>query len=134
MEETLNPTGIEKRLKDEARAQVIKLLEVLDSKKAVDAVAIDVAEKTIVTEWFIVCSGTSTIQVKAICDEVEDKYAEIGLTLRRREGYNEGRWIVLDFGYILLHIFHPDEREYYNIERLWIDGTGNIIKYPETAE
>ena len=71
------------------------------------------------------------IQVKAICDEILEKYVEAGLTLRRKEGYTEGRWIVLDFGYVLLHIFHPDEREYYNIERLWTDGANEVIRYPE---
>ena len=122
---------IELRLRQEERKQVVKLLEMLDGKKATDIIAIDVADKTIVADWFVICSGASVIQVKAICDEVLEKYPEIGLTLRRKEGYTEGRWIVLDFGYVLLHIFYPEEREYYNIERLWTDGATEVIKYPE---
>lgn len=125
------PNEIEMRIRNEEREQVKKLLDVIDGKKAIDTIAIDVADKTIVADWFVICSGSSVIQVKAICDEVLDKYEELGLTLRRKEGYSEGRWIVLDFGYILLHIFYPEEREYYNIERLWTDGTTEVIRPSE---
>lgn len=125
------PNEIEMRIRNEEREQVKKLLDVIDSKKAIDTIAIDVADKTIVADWFVICSGSSVIQVKAICDEVLDKCEELGLTLRRKEGYSEGRWIVLDFGYILLHIFYPEEREYYNIERLWTDGTTEVIRPSE---
>lgn len=125
------PNEIEMRIRNEEREQVKKLLDVIDSKKAIDTIAIDVADKTIIADWFVICSGSSVIQVKAICDEVLDKYEELGLTLRRKEGYSEGRWIVLDFGYILLHIFYPEEREYYNIERLWTDGTTEVIRPSE---
>lgn len=124
------PNEIELRIRAEEKEQVKKLLAVLDDKKAFDVVAINVADKTIISDWFVICSGSSVIQVKAICDEVLDKYQELGLTLRRKEGYTEGRWIVLDFGYILLHIFYPEEREYYNIERLWLDGSTEVIKNP----
>lgn len=131
MENDIFPNEIELRIRKEEREQVVKLLELLDSKKALDIIAVDVADKTIVADWFVICSGSSVIQVKAICDEILEKYEEAGLTLRRKEGYTEGRWIVLDFGYVLLHIFHPEEREYYNIERLWTDGANEVIRYPE---
>ncbi len=129
-ERTFLPTDFELKLRAEEREHVLKLLEVLDDKKASDIIAIDVADKTIIADWFVICSGSSVLQVKAICDEVCEKYPELELSLRRKEGYNEGRWIVLDFGYILVHIFHPEEREYYNIERLWIDGATELIRYP----
>ena len=128
MENEIFPNEIELRIRAEERTNVLKLLELLEGKKALDIIAIDVADKTIVADWFVICSGASVIQVKAICDEVQDKYRELGLSLRREEGYTEGRWIVLDFGYVLLHIFYPEEREYYNIERLWLDGAGEILK------
>ena len=130
MDNELFPNEIEMRIRAEEKERVIKLLELLDNKKAMEIIAIDVADKTIVADWFVIASGASVIQVKAICDEVLEKYPEIGLTLRRKEGYTEGRWIVLDFGYVLLHIFYPEEREYYNIERLWTDGATEVIKYP----
>ncbi len=130
MENEIFPNEIELRIRNEEREQVMKLLGILDDKKALDIIAIDVADKTIIADWFVICSGASVIQVKAICDEVLEKYEEIGLRLKRKEGYTEGRWIVLDFGYVLLHIFYPEEREYYNIERLWTDGAAEVIKYP----
>ena len=131
MENDIFPNEIELRIRAEERENVMKLLGILDNKKALDIIAVDVADKTIVADWFVICSGSSVIQVKAICDEVLEKYEEAGLTLRRKEGYTEGRWIVLDFGYVLLHIFHPEEREYYNIERLWTDGATEVVRFPE---
>ncbi|MEA5059037.1 MAG: ribosome silencing factor [Clostridia bacterium] len=104
------------------KEKVLGLCKILDDKKAVDIKAIYVADKTILAEWFVVCSGRSSVQVKTLCDELEEKGPELGFMVRRKEGYNEGRWIVLDFGDILAHIFHPEEREYYHLERLWEDG------------
>lgn len=122
---------VELRIRAEERECVIKLLDILGNKKAIDIIAMDVADKTIIADWFITCSGSSILQVKAICDEVCEKAEELGLTLRRKEGYNEGRWIVLDYGHILVHIFHPEEREYYNIERLWTDGATEVLRYQD---
>ena len=65
----------------------------------------------------------------AASDELDEKYGGLGLDLRRKEGYAEGRWIVLDFANILVHIFHPEERQYYNMERLWIDTPDACINY-----
>ena len=67
---------------------VLSLCKVLDDKKAVDIKALYVADKTIVAEWFVVCSGRSSVQVKTLCDELEDKAASLGLDLLRKEGYN----------------------------------------------
>ena len=113
----------------EIRGQVLALCEVLDNKKALDILAVNVADKTIIADWFVIASGRSTTQVKALCDELEEKAAERGLIARRKEGYQEGRWIVVDFGTILVHVFHPEEREYYNLERLWVDDPQHCINY-----
>lgn len=116
------------------REQVLEICKILDDKKAVDIVAIDVADKTIIAEWFVICSGHASTQVKALCDELEDKVTELGADLRRKEGYQEGRWIVLDLADIIVHIFHPQERQYYNIERLWMDNPEACIRYPEDVQ
>ena len=113
----------------EIKAQALALCEVLDNKKALDILAVNVADKTIIADWFVIASGHSTTQVKALCDELEEKAAERGLIARRKEGYQEGRWIVVDFGTILVHLFHPEEREYYKLERLWVDDPQHCIKY-----
>ena len=112
---------------------ILQLCKILYDKKALDIRAIEVTDKTIIADWFIVASGRGVPQVKALSDELEEKAAELGLFPRRKEGYQEGRWIVLDFGDLLVHLFHPEERSYYNLERLWDDGQ-NMITYTEEEE
>lgn len=111
------------------KEQALKLCEILYNKKALEIMAIHVGDKTIIADWFVICSGRATAQVKALCDEVEEKSAELGLEVRRTEGYPEERWIVVDFGSILVHIFYPEEREYYNMERLWVDDPRDFVDY-----
>ena len=118
----------------ELRETVLELCGILDDRKAEDIVAVDVADKTIIAEWFIICSGTSMAHVKALCDEVDEKYPENELTLKRIEGYDSARWIVMDFGSILIHICDPEEREYYKMERLWIDSPEACINYSHDIE
>lgn len=119
---------LELKIREEIRQCAISIMEAAASKKAEDIVAVRVADKTILADWFVFMSGTSAIHVKSVCDEIEDRAAEAGLDLRRREGYNDGRWIVLDYASIIVHIFHPEEREYYNVERLWIDETTETLR------
>jgi len=114
--------------------QVLALCEMLYNKKAQDIVAINVSDKTIIADWFVICSGRVQAQTKALCDEVEEHAHELGLMVRRQDGYSDARWIVTDFGHILLHIFLPDERKYYNMERLWIDGSNNAILYSQEKD
>lgn len=118
----------------ELKEQVLSLCEILYNKKAVDIIAIHVADKTIIADWFVICSGRVVSQVKALCDEVEVKASEQGLTLRRTDGYTEGRWVVLDFSSILVHVFIPDERKYYNMERLWMDDPSEAVLYSQMKE
>lgn len=115
-------------MKETIKAQVDKLCEVLYDKKAQNILAIRVSEKTVIADWFIIASGRVPQQVKAMCDEIEEKAPEFDLALRRREGYSDGRWVVLDFADILVHLFIPDERRYYNMERLW-DEDNSAINY-----
>ena len=113
----------------DAKEQVLKICEILYDKKALNIRALNVVDKTIIAEWFVVCSGRATTQVRTLCDELENKAADMGLTVLRKEGYGEARWIVLDFGHILVHIFHPEEREFYNMERLWDDDPSKCINF-----
>ncbi len=113
--------------------EVKKLCEILYDKKADDIVAIHVGDRTIVADWFLIASGRSVPHVKALCDDLEDQAAQLGLFAKRKEGYDQGRWIVLDFGFALVHLFHPEERAYYNMERLW-DEDGSVIRYSKERE
>lgn len=110
------------------REQADALARILVGKKAQDVTAIHVADRTVIADWFIICSGRVPAQTKALCDELEDQAPALGLERRRREGYDDGRWIVLDYADILVHIFLPEERQYYNMERLW-DERGEALRY-----
>ena len=103
-----------------------QIAKVLDDKKADHIIALDVRHLTVITDYMVIASGRSVLQTRSLADELDDKMAELGVPLRTREGYQEGRWIVMDYGTVLVHIFHPEAREYYHLERLWADGTNTI--------
>ena len=109
---------------------VTALCKFLSAKKAEDVKAIHVADKTIITDWFIICSGRNETHVKALYEYVDEFANENGLVLKRTDGLQAGRWIVLDYSDILLHIFHPDERAFYNLDRLW-DSGDNVLTFEE---
>ncbi|MDF2633441.1 MAG: iojap-like protein [Pelosinus sp.] len=90
-----------------------------EDKKATDIVILDVGGVSSVTDSFVVCSAKSTIQVQAIADNIEDELKKQGVDLLHKEGHRQGRWILLDFGACIAHVFIEEEREYYNLERLW---------------
>lgn len=100
----------------------LKVAKQLFMKKAEDVRVLKVDHLTIVADYFVLASGRSDVHVKSLCDEIEDLMEEQGRERLRIEGYRQGRWIVLDYGDILIHIFHRSEREFYDLERLWIDG------------
>ncbi len=90
-------------------------------KLATNIIAFDVSEQLAITDAFLIASGSNDRQVKAIVDEVEDKLREIGAKPIRREGHRDGRWVLIDYGDIVVHIQHSEEREFYALERLWRD-------------
>jgi ribosome-associated protein len=91
------------------------------AKLATDIVAFDVSEQLAITDAFLLASASNDRQVKAIVEEVEDRVREAGAKPLRREGERDGRWVLLDFGDIVVHVQHEEEREYYALERLWRD-------------
>lgn len=97
--------------------------EAASDKRAADIVALDVAELLVVTDYFVICTGNTDIQVRAIADAVEDRLREdAGVKPIGREGVEEGKWVLLDFGDLVLHVFQPQEREFYRLEKLWADA------------
>jgi ribosome-associated protein len=92
-----------------------------DSKQGEDLVALDVSGPLPLTDVFLLVSGRNERNVLAIAGEVEDKMIEAGAKPLRREGRQEGRWVLLDFGDIVVHVFHEEDRMYYSLERLWKD-------------
>ncbi len=110
----------------EGNELVTKIASVLWEGKALNIVALDVRELTVLCDYMIIASGRNVNQVKALYNDVDDAMAKEGVQLRRSEGSAEGRWVVLDYSTILVHIFHQEERSFYNLERLWNDGTNRI--------
>ena len=92
-----------------------------DSKQAEDLVALDVSGPLPLTDIFLIATGRNERNVVAIAGEIEDKVNESGVKTLRREGRQEGRWILLDFGDVVVHVFHEEDRLYYSLERLWKD-------------
>ena len=92
-----------------------------DSKGGEDLVALDVSGPLPLTDAFVLVTGRNERNVVAIAGEIEDKMIEAGAKPLRREGRQEGRWILLDFGDIVVHVFHEEDRMYYSLERLWKD-------------
>lgn len=104
----------------------IKLTEVilsaLKERKAFDIVKINVEEKTSVADYFVVASARSSTQVKALAEHIEERVEKQGITVIRREGLTDARWVVLDFGDVIVHLFNDETRLFYHLERLWGEG------------
>lgn len=99
--------------------RVRQVVAAADGKRAKDIVVLDVREITPVTDYFVICSGATRVQVQAIADAIEDAVAVPPLG---KEGYREARWVCLDYGDVVVHVFQDQERDYYDLERLWGDA------------
>ena len=97
-----------------------KICEILDSKKGIDIETIDVADKTVLADYFVICSGNSTTQIKALADEVEVVLKnDYGIYADHVEGRNSNCWILIDYKDVVVNIFHPEDRATYDLEKLW---------------
>lgn len=101
-----------------------------DAKNAEDLVGLDVSGPLPLADVFLLASGRSERNVVAIAEAVEDRLADVGVRTLRREGRAEGRWILLDFGDLIVHVFHEQDRLYYSLERLWKDCPAIPITVP----
>ena len=105
---------------------VLRLARLLYDRKSQDISALNVTRLTVLCAYMVIASGRSATPVAALADAVDDLMAAEGLNLRRSEGRREGRWIVLDYGHIIVHLFHRDDRTFYGLDRLWHDGTNAL--------
>ena len=101
-----------------------------DSKQGEDLVALDVSGPLPLTDIFFLVTGRNERNVQAIAGEIEEKMLEAGAKALRREGRAEGRWILLDFGDVVAHVFHEEDRMYYSLERLWKDCPAIPLELP----
>ena len=97
-------------------------VKALDSKKATEITALKVKDLTILANYFVIASASSTTQVKALADEVEYRLERAGVTPKSIEGAGSRSWIVMDYIDVIVHIFQEEQREFYQLERLWADG------------
>ena len=107
---------------------VEKICAVLSARKAQDIVSVDVREKSSVADYYVIASGRSMAQTRALIEHVEEEMDKIGVAPVRREGVREGRWAVLDYGDVIVHIFNDETRLFYHLEKLWGDES-NVKKY-----
>lgn len=105
-----------------------------DSKQASDLVALDVSGPLPLADVFFLASGRNERNVVAIGEEIIDRLAEQGVKIQRREGLSEGRWALLDFGDLVVHVFHEEDRMYYSLERLWKDCPVIPIEVTSSSE
>lgn len=110
----------------ESRELAIKIAEILNKKKADKIDVLKVSHRTVITDYLVIASGNSYPQVRALMDEVEDKLAKENIFPVRKEGMQEARWGVIDYNYVMVHIFHQHERDFYKLDSLWVDDTNRV--------
>ncbi|MDM7937580.1 MAG: ribosome silencing factor [Cyanobium sp. CZS 48M] len=107
----------------DSRALALLAAEACDDRKAVEICLIRVEEVSSIADWFVICSGLSDVQVRAIARSVEDRLElEADRLPLRKEGQSEGRWVLLDYGELIVHVLTPAERRYYDLESFWGHG------------
>ena len=94
----------------------------LEEKKATDIRVIDISGVSVLADYFIIANGSSRPQIQALADEVSEKMEKAGAELKQTEGYEHANWILMDFGDVIVHIFNPENRLLYDLERIWRDG------------
>jgi len=106
----------------QAEALLSLVVSAAEDKKAHDVIALNLKEISLVADYFVICSGNSDTQVQAIATEVRKQAEQKGVRIRGIEGMDTARWVLIDMGDVVAHIFHREERDFYSIERLWSDA------------
>ena len=99
-----------------------KIVGCIDAKKGEEIKLLDVHDRTTLCDYFVIASGTSTPQLRAMADEIDEKLSELGIDARRREGWETADWQLLDYEMVIVHLFREEVREFYSLERLWRDA------------
>ena len=105
-----------------AKEKAVRAQAALIDKRARDPIVLDMRDITLITDYFVVCHGTSNVHIRALGDAVVEALKEEGVRPHGVEGRDEGRWVLLDYGDLIVHIFAEDERRFYDLERLWDDA------------
>ncbi|MBU3805474.1 MAG: ribosome silencing factor [Candidatus Fournierella pullistercoris] len=110
------------------------IAKMLDNKKAADVKVLKVEDLTVLTDYFVIANGTSTTHVKSLAEEVEFQMEQQGVQPLRTEGYDSKNWILLDYGSVIVHVFYPQAREFYDLEHLWADAQECPVSFEAEAE
>ncbi|MDT8861437.1 ribosome silencing factor [Alkalihalobacillus sp. MEB130] len=97
-------------------------VKAVDDKRAENIVALNMKGVSLIADYFVICHGNSDKQVQAIAYELKKVVQEQGIEIKRLEGFDQARWVLIDLGDVVVHVFHKDERVYYNLEKLWGDA------------
>ena len=117
----------EEKVLSDGKALALKIAEILDDRKAQDIKIINVNKKTIIADYFVIAGGSSRTQVNALADEVEYKLGLEGISPTRVEGRGDGSWVLLDFDSVLVHVFGRESRDFYKLDKLYMDTTERDI-------
>jgi ribosome-associated protein len=117
---------------EETQGIALEAAKAAADKKARDIVVLDIHDLTPMADYFVICSANSGTQMEAISKSVRDKMYGVGVSCRGTEGLDEAKWVLMDFGDIVVHVFRPEEREFYHLERLW--GDAHVIAFAEPDE
>ena len=98
------------------------VVKAADDKRAEEIVVLNMQGISFIADYFLICHGNSEKQVQAIAREIKDEANKVGLSVNKMEGFDEAKWVLVDMGNIIAHVFHRDDRSYYNLERLWGDA------------
>ena len=104
-----------------------KIAQILYDRKAGDILALKVDHLMVITDYLVLANGASALQTHALMDHLDQELSALGVQPRRIEGQQAARWIVMDYGTVIVHIFHPEDREFYRLERLWSDGSNRLV-------
>ena len=105
-----------------AKEMALAAAKALDSKKGRDIKVLEIDKITTLADYFVIASGTSSTHVKSLAEEVEFQFKEKGVAPIRTEGFNTQNWFILDYANVIVHVFSPDARDYYDLDHLWADG------------
>ncbi len=103
--------------------QAKETAKILSDKKGLDIKVIEISDVSVIADYMVIATGNSSTHVKALADEVEEQLDDMGISVSHIEGYRSNSWILLDYIDIIVHVFSNEAREYYDLERLWEDGT-----------
>ena len=106
----------------ESKELAIRIAKILDKKKAEGLKVLSIQDLTVLADYFVIASGTSSTHVRSLADEVEFQLGQQGVEPQRVDGYEARNWILMDYGGVIVHIFYPEARSYYDLEHLWADA------------